>query len=133
MLGFIIFGWPKREKFVGSASPGFCEHCQNQTMWSHVKTRRWVSLFFVPVLPVSRASHWLVCDICGVSIEMDKEEARASKEMVENTQQRANGTLPEEEYYERVDAFATEFMDGSVDEEAIEADVSEVGEVQHAQ
>lgn len=133
MIGFIIFGWPRREKFVGSASPGYCDHCQNQTMWAHLKTRRWITLYFIPVIPLERAIHFLVCDVCGAGVEMDKAEARASKEMVKNTKQRANGSLSEEEYYEQVDAFATDFMDSGRSQGAIEADVSEVSEARYAQ
>lgn len=133
MLGFVILGWPKREKVVGSASPGYCDNCKNQSMWLYAKTRRWVSLFFIPLIPLSRASHWLVCDICGAGMEIDKETARDAKEMVRETERCADGELPEDEYYEDVERFAATFTDEVADPGEFEGGHAEAAETRYIQ
>ena len=41
----------------------------------HVKATDWIELFFIPLIPV-RSKHYLVCDVCQYSIELDGEEAQ---------------------------------------------------------
>ena len=121
MLGFIIFGWPKREKFLGTSSPGFCHHCQNEAMFGLVKTRRWFTLFWIPLLPLERADHYLVCDICGAFLELDTDTADAAKEMTEKTEMAADGRMPEEEYYAAVEDFFAEVR-GEATPQSLEED-----------
>jgi len=106
MIGFIIFGWPKKEKWYGVASPGYCDHCANQSRWHLLKTRRWFTLFFLPVCPLSTASYFLTCEICGVGIELEKSEAKEAKELVRLTEDYENHEGSEEEYVEAINEFS---------------------------
>lgn len=105
MVGLILFGWPKRSKVVGAATPGYCDHCQNQTIWHLTKLRRWITVFFIPVLPISPKEYWLVCDICDGGVELQEGEVGKAKAMVENTQRFHQRELSQEAYFDAVDEF----------------------------
>lgn len=108
MLGFIIVGWPTRTKQLGTVAPGGCPHCENQSTWSLVKQRRWLTVFWLPVLPLSFASHVLVCDTCGTTIDIDGETVREAKGLIEETQDVAVGELDDATYNEHVADFWTD-------------------------
>lgn len=61
---FFIFGYGPRAKDLGSAGSRDCPRCHNNTMWRRTETTNWVSLFFIPVLPLGRATT-VHCPICG--------------------------------------------------------------------
>lgn len=105
MLGFVIFGWGKREKTIGAASAGYCDNCHNDIFWYLVKRRRWFSLFWIPVLPLHRANYYLACEICGAAGQLEKHEAREAKEMTKVTAEFDAGEVTEDEYSEAVAEF----------------------------
>lgn len=106
MLGFIIFGWPKREKEYGECTVMDCPRCNNRTYWHLLKQRRWFSLFFIPILPLGFADKYLFCEICACSYELDsREDYKDAKELVGLTQQYADEELTEEKYITAVEAF----------------------------
>ncbi|MFC6719994.1 zinc-ribbon domain-containing protein [Halobacteriaceae archaeon SHR40] len=115
MVGFIIFGWPKRQKTIGINSPGYCDHCQNQNLWYLMKTRRWATLFWIPILPIGRADYWLACDICGAAVEIETEQISEAKGMVETTKQYRSGEITEQEYKETYEEY-TEAMQAEPEE-----------------
>ncbi|RKZ12163.1 zinc-ribbon domain-containing protein [bacterium] len=61
---FFIFGYGPRVKDLGSAGARDCPRCGNNTEWRRAETTNWVSLFFVPVLPLGRTTT-VNCPICG--------------------------------------------------------------------
>jgi hypothetical protein len=110
-LGFIIFGWPLREKDYGAAYPHYCTRCENQTISHLFKQRRWFSLFFIPVIPLSRGRYWMLCEICGAGNELSRSQAKAAKPMVEATRAYANGNLSREAYVQRIQGLEPEVFD----------------------
>jgi len=107
-LAFIIFGWPKRTKEVGPAYYVECVNCANAVMYWLVKARRWLSLFFVPVLPISTKSYYLVCEVCGASMDVDKGEVANAKTATEFVEQLEAGELTEDECFEELNRLAGE-------------------------
>lgn len=105
MLGFIIFGWPTKQKHIGATSPGYCDHCANHALFHLHKTRMWFSLFWVPLFPLGRANYFLSCEICGAGIELEKHEAKKAKELVEKTKARASEQISQAEYDEQIADF----------------------------
>lgn len=100
----IIFGWPKKTKEYGPAYPLYCDHCRNDTIYHYLKQRRWFSLFFIPVLPLSRSKHYLACDVCGASLELDENDERnLAKQATKITESYLADAMSEAEYFEDID------------------------------
>lgn len=110
-LLFVIFGWPERSKEYGVVTPEYCGHCRNEARFSLVKTRRWGSLFFIPVLPLSSADYYLVCEVCHAAAEIEDENVEDCKEMVRTTREFVKGELSNDEYNAAVQEFRAEFWD----------------------
>jgi len=116
-LSFIV-GWPLKEKDIGVVSPGYCDHCRNSSAWHLLKTRRWGTFFFIPFLPLGSKNWYLMCDICGAGLELEKHHVGYAKEMVEHTQAYSDGQMSEEDYFVKVDQFTTALK--SFDSETLE-------------
>lgn len=101
---FIIFGWKRRSKNLGQSYPQYCERCQNDSIFSLIKTRRWLSIFFIPVFPISRVEYFLSCDICGHAAEIDRHEADGFKALIDDTIAYANDQITQVEYEKRIRA-----------------------------
>lgn len=122
MLGFIIFGWPTKTKTIGAASPGYCDHCHNQSVWHLVKTRQWLTLFWIPVFPISTSDYYLYCEICQAGAKLHDDEVEEAKDMVEHTEAYHNRELGEEEYVEHVNQFSETLDPNATEQPALEAD-----------
>jgi hypothetical protein len=59
----LIIAWGYRPKFVDS---GYfpCPVCKTNTPYIHLRFRRWLTLFFIPVLPISRSTDSYACQKC---------------------------------------------------------------------
>lgn len=98
-VAFIIFGWPERMKEYGPAYPSVCPNCNNEECFSLVKLRRWLSLYFIPVLPLGRATYYLACGTCGIGVELEtKTQVKLAKDLVEPTERFLMGDMSEAEY-----------------------------------
>ncbi len=63
---------PKMEKFK-STKTEHCYHCRNNSRWILQKTRYFITLFFLPVVPF-RTEYLYYCPICGYSKTLTKKE-----------------------------------------------------------
>lgn len=63
----IIFGWSNLKSVSGSGEFE-CPVCKVSTPYNQVRTRRWFSLFFVPIFPLSHAEDAIECRQCRTSI-----------------------------------------------------------------
>lgn len=103
VLGFIIFGWPMRTKEYGPAYPTICPHCSNEAFYHLVKTRRWLSLFFIPIFPLWFSHKYIACEVCSQFVELEeRDEWRAAKNAVSITSEYAAGELTESEYLDEI-------------------------------
>lgn len=55
-----------------------CPRCAHLVRYSYVRTRRWLTYFFIPVLPLSTTNE-LVCPVCAYSIKLSAAEARFAR------------------------------------------------------
>ena len=62
----------KPEKYV-TRKPRHCYHCNNDAPWILEKTKYYVSLFFIPVIPM-KTQYLFYCPVCGNAQKLDKEE-----------------------------------------------------------
>lgn len=72
---FIIFGWLKETKEVGSACACHCYRCQRSRHWEHWKVTEWVTFFAIKTIPFLSKSH-VVCSSCRESIALSASQAR---------------------------------------------------------
>lgn len=108
MLGFVIFGWPIKSKDYGRSLPAFCDYCRNQSLYHLVKTRRWVTIFFIPIFPLERADFYATCEICESSYELSEGDAKTMKEIREKYQKWEQGTISESELLSELETLGGE-------------------------
>jgi len=100
---FFIIGWPVRTKDYGAIQGETCPHCRNMTFHRLIKTRRWITIFFIPILPISTASYYFTCPICATGYEIDKSDVPLAKRYIPVTEAYLNEQLSEEEYHRQIE------------------------------
>jgi len=94
MLGFIILKWKHRHKTLGQLKEYPCPDCGHEATWHLVKRRRWLTIYYLPIIPLSRAGYWRVCPVCGLmnSVEnVEKVKERARSDHAETVGARSGG------------------------------------------
>jgi len=100
--GVIIFGWGRgKTKDHGEALPMTCPQCHNETFYHYFSVTRWLTLFFIPVIPYS-TKHFLVCPVCTRAMPLDAAGRERAKQMVELTSSFRSGQLAQEPYLARM-------------------------------
>ncbi|MUV59794.1 zinc-ribbon domain-containing protein [Halobacterium sp. CBA1126] len=61
MVGFIIFGWPKRTKEFGPSFYYTCQGCKSSNYHHYTRARRWLTIWFIPILPLGTADYYATC------------------------------------------------------------------------
>jgi hypothetical protein len=69
----IIYGFRNRNKVLGQIEMG-CAKCQRPTMQTIVRTRRWITLFFIPVIPMYKRTT-ARCNLCGLQMKVENAQA----------------------------------------------------------
>jgi hypothetical protein len=70
----IIYGWRKRVKQLATATY-LCGQCGNPTAHALRRAVTQVTLFFIPLFPIS-AKYFTVCTFCGATNKLTKAEAQ---------------------------------------------------------
>ena len=74
----IIFGTKTSPKVIGGSKKS-CTSCKKKTVHGFVKVTEWFTLYFIPLIPVSKE---LLC-ICGACGNKEKIEGDAKKSILE--------------------------------------------------
>lgn len=61
---FLIYGWGNRQKPIASGSFS-CPVCRTRTDYIHYSQRRWFSLFFIPLFPITSPQEFVGCHQCN--------------------------------------------------------------------
>ncbi len=69
----IVWGYRSRNKVLGQAAYQ-CSRCGQQAYHTGVRTTRWFTLFFVPVIPFSKKTT-ARCNVCGFQQQIDNKDA----------------------------------------------------------
>ena len=69
---FFLFGIRTRSKGLAQVEQP-CSKCSKNTIHTAVETKRWFTLFFIPVIPLG-ASHLLRCNLCGLKLKSSPEQ-----------------------------------------------------------
>ena len=63
----LIFGWGDRPTIIDNGSFG-CPICKTKTNFIHLRHRRWMTFFFVPIIPLSKSFDTIACQKCQSKI-----------------------------------------------------------------
>lgn len=72
----IIWGLRSRGSTLGQRTVN-CPNCHRQAMTMFSQSRRWFTLFFIPVFPVSARTTVATCGLCGFRYAVDNQQAAA--------------------------------------------------------
>ena len=102
---FIIWGFRNKFHDHGPTIAATCPRCHNSVVLSHVQTRRWFTVFFLPLIPLGKGKRVLMCPICRWGRDVPKEAEGMTAEMVDITHQWQSGGLTDDAYGQRVAAY----------------------------
>ena len=101
----LIFGWGQSEaRDLGEVAPALCPNCHNVVGLHHVRTRKSVSLYFVPVVPYG-GDEYLLCPICRHGLQLTAVQKPQVVEMTHATTALRHGVMAQDAYAQRVLAF----------------------------
>jgi hypothetical protein len=68
----VIFGFgPGKQEDLGEAVQVVCPNCNNQVALHHVRSKKTVRLYFVPVVPYG-TDDYLVCPVCSRGMQLSQ-------------------------------------------------------------
>lgn len=80
----IVYGYRTKNKVLGQLQYG-CQKCQRNAFHGVVRSTRWVTLFWIPVIPFNKYTTTR-CQLCGYQEKVDNKRA---DEMFTHSQQPA--------------------------------------------
>ena len=101
----VIFGFgPGKPEDLGEVAPAVCPNCHNQVFLHHVRSKKKVSLYFVPVVPYG-TDDYLVCPICSRGLQLSNTQMPYLRSMSGATTSFRTGRLAEAPYMAQVERF----------------------------
>ncbi|GCF08414.1 zinc-ribbon domain-containing protein [Dictyobacter arantiisoli] len=80
----IVYGFRSRNKVLGQVAY-VCPQCHKNSYHTIVRSRRWFTLFFIPLFPFTKTSTSR-CNICGVQTRIHNQQAEAYFEQPQQPQ-----------------------------------------------
>jgi Short C-terminal domain/zinc-ribbon family len=101
----VIFGWgPDKQEDLGEVAPAVCPNCHNQVFFHHVRSKKSVRLYFVPVVPYG-TDEYMVCPICSRGLQLSGNQLPPVRSMSSATASFRTGRLAEAPYMAQVERF----------------------------
>ncbi len=101
----VIFGFgPGSPEDQGEVAPCVCPNCHNQVFLHHVRSKKSVRLYFVPVVPYG-TDDYLVCPVCSRGLQVSDAQLRHVRPMSRATASFRAGRLPQARYTTQVERF----------------------------
>jgi uncharacterized protein YbaR (Trm112 family) len=101
----VIFGFgPGKPEDLGEVAPSVCPNCHNQVFLHHVRSKKRVSLYFVPVVPYG-TDEYLVCPVCSRGLQIGDAQRPHIRSMSSATASFRAGRLAEAPYMAQVERF----------------------------
>jgi len=101
----VIFGFGKGSpEDQGEVAPCVCPNCHNQVFLHHVRSKKSVSLYFVPVVPYG-TENYLVCPVCSRGLQVSDAQLRHVRSMSSMTASFRAGRLPQAQYMAQAERF----------------------------
>jgi hypothetical protein len=101
----VIFGFgPGSPDDQGEVAPCVCPNCHNQVFLHHVRSKKSVRLYFVPVVPYG-TDNYLVCPVCSQGLQVSDAQLRHVRSMASATASFRAGRLPQARYMAQAEQF----------------------------
>ncbi len=101
----VIFGFgPGHPEDQGEVAPCVCPNCHNQVFLHHVRSKKSVRLYFVPVVPYG-TDDYLVCPVCSRGLQISHAQLRYIRSMSDATASLRAGRLTQARYMAQVERF----------------------------
>ena len=101
----VIFGFGAgKQEDLGEVAPAVCPNCHNQVFLHHVRSKKSVRLYFVPVVPYG-TDEYLVCPVCSRGLQVSGPQVPALRTMSAATASFRAGRLAEPQYMRQVAVF----------------------------
>jgi Short C-terminal domain/zinc-ribbon family len=101
----VIFGWGAgKGEDLGEVAPCVCPNCHNQVFLHHVRSKKSVRLYFVPVVPYG-TEDYLVCPVCSRGLQVSHAQLSAVRSMSNATSSLRARRLTEAQYMAQVERF----------------------------
>jgi hypothetical protein len=101
----VIFGFgPGSPEDQGEVAPYVCPNCHNQVFLHHVRSKKSVRLYFVPVVPYG-TDDYLVCPVCSRGLQVSDAQLRHIRSMSSATTSFRAGRLSQARYMAQVERF----------------------------
>jgi len=88
----------------GEVAPAVCPNCHNQVFLHHVRSKKSVRLYFVPVVPYG-TDDYLVCPVCSRGLQVNGVQLRQVRSMSAATASFRAGRMPQARYMAQVEGF----------------------------
>jgi len=101
----VIFGFGAgKGEDLGAVVPSVCPNCHNQVFLHHVRSKKSVRLYFVPVVPYG-TDDYLVCPVCSRGLQLSARQVRHLRSMSAATASFQAGRLSEAQLTAQADLF----------------------------
>ena len=101
----VIFGFGEgKHDDLGEVAPAVCPNCHNQVFIHHVRSKKSVRLYFVPVVPYG-TNDYLVCPICSWGLQVSQAQLPSVRSMSSTVASFRAGRLAEGPYLMQVERF----------------------------
>ena len=104
-LMVVIFGFGAGSpEDQGEVAPCVCPNCHNQVLLHHIRSKKSVRLYFVPVVPYG-TDNYLVCPVCSRGLQVSDAQLRHVRSMSSATASFRAGRLSQDRYMAQADRF----------------------------
>jgi hypothetical protein len=101
----VIFGFgPGSPEDEGEVAPCVCPNCHNQVFLHHVRSKKSVRLYFVPVVPYG-TDNYLVCPVCSRGLQVSDTQLRHVRSMSSATAAFRAGRVAQAQYTAQAERF----------------------------
>jgi hypothetical protein len=105
----VIFGFGRgKGEDQGEVAPAVCPNCHNQVFFHHVRSKKSVSLYFVPVVPYG-TDDYLVCPVCSRGLQISRQQLPHLRTMAGAAASFRAGRLSQAQYMAQVEGFWRQF------------------------
>src|SRR6516164_2714734 len=101
----VIFGFGAGSpEDLGEVAPAICPNCHNQVFFHHVRSKKSVRLYFVPVVPYG-TDEYMVCPVCSRGLQLSGTQLPPVRSMSSASASFRTGRLAEAPYVAQVERF----------------------------
>jgi hypothetical protein len=105
----VIFGFGAGSpEDLGAVAPAVCPNCHNQVFFHHVRSKKSVRLYFVPVVPYG-TDDYLVCPVCSRGLQISRAQLPHLRTMAAAAASFRTGRISQAQYQAQVEGFWRQF------------------------